>query len=97
MGAAFHAVYGEHEATIDMGSGATGRNSWRIGTARDRGSPWNASRRWSSDMDALVLEARYVRDHIVWLRFRDGTCGEIDVGPELHGPMFEPLRDVTVF
>jgi hypothetical protein len=48
-------------------------------------------------MDYHVLEARYVRDHIVWLRFRDGTCGEIDLGPELHGPMFEPLRDATVF
>ena len=26
-------------------------------------------------MDYDVLEARYVRDYIVWLRFRDGTAG----------------------
>jgi hypothetical protein len=44
-----------------------------------------------------LLEARHVRDHIVWLRFQDGTSGEVDLGPELHGPMFEPLRDVTLF
>ena len=37
-------------------------------------------------MDYHVLEARYVRDHIVWLRFRDGTCGEIDLGPVWSGP-----------
>lgn len=48
-------------------------------------------------MDYHVLEARYVRDDIGWLRFRDGTCGEIDLGPELYGPMFEPLRDTAVF
>jgi Protein of unknown function (DUF2442) len=28
------------------------------------------------------------------LRFRDGTCGEIDLSAELQGPIFEPLRDV---
>jgi uncharacterized protein DUF2442 len=43
------------------------------------------------------VEARYVSDHIVWLRFRDGTAGEVDLAPELHGPIFEPLRDLTVF
>ena len=44
-----------------------------------------------------VLEARHVRDYIVWLRFRDGTSGEVDLDPELHGSIFEPLRDVTTF
>ncbi len=38
-------------------------------------------------MDFQLVEARYVSDHIVWLRFRDGTAGEV----------FEPLRDLTVF
>ena len=48
-------------------------------------------------MDYDVLEARHVRDYIVWLRFRDGTTGEIDLEPALRGPMFQPLKDVAVF
>ena len=48
-------------------------------------------------MDYLVMEARYVRDYVVWLRFRDGTAGEVDLGPELWGEVFEPLRDVEYF
>jgi hypothetical protein len=48
-------------------------------------------------MDYDVLEARYVRDYVVWLRFRDGTEGEIDLEPELFGEVFEPLRDLAYF
>ena len=48
-------------------------------------------------MDYDVLEARHVRDYVVWLRFRDGTSGEIDLKPVLRGPVFEPLKDVDVF
>ena len=48
-------------------------------------------------MDYHIVEARYVADHVVWLRFRDGTRGEIDLAPVLEGPVFEPLRDTTVF
>jgi len=48
-------------------------------------------------MDYLVLEARYVRDYVVWLRFRDGTEGEIDLEPSLRGPVFEPLKDIAYF
>ena len=48
-------------------------------------------------MDYDVMEARYVRDYVVWLRFRDGTAGEVDIGPELWGEVFEPLRDVAYF
>ncbi len=48
-------------------------------------------------MDYDVLEARYVRDHTVWLRFRDGTEGEVDLNPVLHGPVFEPLSDPAFF
>ncbi len=47
--------------------------------------------------DYHVLEARYVDGHTVWLRFRDGTSGEIDLAPALRGPVFEPLRDPVVF
>ncbi|MCJ7503968.1 MAG: DUF2442 domain-containing protein [Acidobacteriia bacterium] len=41
-------------------------------------------------MDYHIVEARYVAGHVVWLRFRDGTCGEIDLAPALRGPIFEP-------
>lgn len=44
-----------------------------------------------------VEEARYVRDHIIWLRFNDGNCGEVDLSGELHGEVFEPLKDVAFF
>ena len=48
-------------------------------------------------MDYHVVEARYVSGHVVWLRFEDGTQGEIDLGPELVGPIFEPLRNLETF
>ena len=44
-----------------------------------------------------VVEARYVARHVVWLRFRDGTTGEIDLRSALEGPVFEPLLDPEVF
>lgn len=50
-----------------------------------------------SHMDYEVIEGRYVRDYVVWLRFRDGTCGEVDLGPQLYGEVFEPLRDLETF
>lgn len=44
-----------------------------------------------------VTEARYLQDYRIWLRFEDGTEGEIDLAGELSGEVFEPLRDRTVF
>ena len=48
-------------------------------------------------MDYDVIEARYVGPYVIWLRFRDNASGEIDLGRELYGPVFEPLRDTAVF
>jgi hypothetical protein len=48
-------------------------------------------------MDYDVVEARYVSGHTVWLRFRDGTQGEIDLTRELEGPMFAALQSVAEF
>jgi hypothetical protein len=48
-------------------------------------------------MDYDVIDARYVSGHTVWLQFRDGTAGEIDLRPALQGPVFEPLLDPVVF
>ena len=44
-----------------------------------------------------LVEARYARDFVLWLRFSDGTSGEVDLAGELHGPIFEPLRDPAYF
>jgi hypothetical protein len=44
-----------------------------------------------------LVEAKYVRDFIVWVRFDDGVEGEIDFKPELYGPVFEPLLDPSQF
>jgi uncharacterized protein DUF2442 len=44
-----------------------------------------------------VIEARHVGGFVLWLRFRDGTVGEIDLTAELHGPVFEPLQDLATF
>ena len=48
-------------------------------------------------MNYHVVEARYVGGHVVWLRFRDGTSGEIDLQSVLEGPVFAPLHDLFVF
>jgi hypothetical protein len=44
-----------------------------------------------------VLEARVVTGFTVWLRFDDGTEGRVDLTSELHGPVFEALRDPGYF
>jgi hypothetical protein len=44
-----------------------------------------------------LLEARYLRDYVIWLRWSDGSEGEVDLAGELHGPVFEPLRDPSYF
>jgi hypothetical protein len=44
-----------------------------------------------------VVAARYVRDYIVSLQFQDGTEGLVDLGAELYGEIFEPLKDQTLF
>jgi len=44
-----------------------------------------------------VVDARHAGGYRVWLRFADGLSGELDLGPELWGPVFEPLKDVAEF
>lgn len=48
-------------------------------------------------MDYHIMEARHVTGHIVWLRFRDGTEGQVDLSAELIGPVFKPLLDPAEF
>ena len=44
-----------------------------------------------------IVEARHVRDYVIWLRFKDGSQGEVDLSSELWGPVFEPLKDPEYF
>lgn len=44
-----------------------------------------------------VVAARHERDYQVRVRFNDGAEGLVDLAGELHGPMFEPLRDPAKF
>jgi hypothetical protein len=44
-----------------------------------------------------LVEARYVRDYVIWLRWSDGAQGEVDLAGELDGPIFDPLRDPSYF
>ena len=44
-----------------------------------------------------VTDARHVRDYVVWVRFNDGTQGNVDLSDELAGTVFEPLRDMAFF
>jgi hypothetical protein len=44
-----------------------------------------------------VEEARYVRGHVIWVRFNDGASGEVDLTGVLTGPVFEPLQDIRNF
>lgn len=48
-------------------------------------------------MNYRLLEARHVSKYTLFLRFSDGVEGEIDLQRELHGPVFEALRDVEAF
>lgn len=44
-----------------------------------------------------VLEAQYVRDYVVRLKFSDGTAGEVDLRHELEDPVFGALQDLEQF
>lgn len=44
-----------------------------------------------------ITAARYVDGFDVWLRFADGSEGIFDLSGDLSGPIFEPLRDQTLF
>ena len=44
-----------------------------------------------------VTDANLVRDFVVWVRFNDGSEGDVDLSGELDGPVFEPLKDPEVF
>ncbi len=44
-----------------------------------------------------VIDANYVDNYILHIRFPDGSEGEIDFEEELDGEIFKPLKDISYF
>ena len=44
-----------------------------------------------------LQEAEYRGDYRIWLKFEDGTEGEVDLEKELWGEVFQPLKDKSRF
>jgi len=44
-----------------------------------------------------LIEARYVRDYKIYLKFNNEAEGYVDLADELYGDMFAPLRDLRSF
>jgi hypothetical protein len=44
-----------------------------------------------------VVKATYEHDYVVHILFDDGTEGDVDLGNELYGEIFEPLKDPALF
>ena len=44
-----------------------------------------------------LVEAEYVRDYVLRLRFDDGSTGQVDLSDRLYGEVFEPLKSLEVF
>ncbi len=44
-----------------------------------------------------VIDAKYLDGYRVEVQFNDGSAAEIDLSDSLHGPIFEPLRNVEYF
>jgi hypothetical protein len=40
---------------------------------------------------------RYIAGYRVWLKFEDGSQGEVDLEAELWGEVFEPLKEKRLF
>jgi hypothetical protein len=44
-----------------------------------------------------VATVRYLHGYVLHLRFNNGVEGEVDLGAELDGEVFEPLRNKALF
>ena len=44
-----------------------------------------------------VIDAEYIEDFIIHIRFSDGTEGDVNLSNELYGVVFEPLKNVDIF
>ena len=44
-----------------------------------------------------ITNVKYLHEYQLWLRFNDDSEGIVDLGGELWGTVFEPLKDLTLF
>ncbi len=44
-----------------------------------------------------VIEATYIKDFTIKIRFTDGVEGEVNLRDELIGEIFQPLKDISYF
>lgn len=44
-----------------------------------------------------VLEVKHVGGHSLWLKFDDGTEGEVNLSGSLEGEVFRPLKEESEF
>jgi len=44
-----------------------------------------------------IKSARHVSNFVLWMAFDDGMDGNIDLEGALIGPVFDPLKDVSMF
>ena len=44
-----------------------------------------------------IIEANYIKSYTLYLRFSDGSDGEVDLELELEGEIFEPLSNISFF
>ena len=43
-----------------------------------------------------IKSVKYLSDYKIWIAFDDGTEGQIDLQGQLHGPVFDALKDKAV-
>ena len=48
-------------------------------------------------MTLRITYAKYIEGYKIYIRFSDGSEGEINFESELTGEIFEPLRDISFF
>ena len=44
-----------------------------------------------------IEDAKHLDGYRVWVKFSDETEGTVDLENELDGPIFEPLKDPSIF
>ena len=44
-----------------------------------------------------VVDVKHINDYRIWVSFNNGKSGIIDLKNELTGPIFEPLKEISLF
>ncbi len=44
-----------------------------------------------------VTDAKHIKDYTIWVKFNDGTSGNVDLSSELDVGVFKPLQDIDYF